>query len=158
MSASPDDVHAYFAAYGWQYEYDPVVRVWYTGFRGRTGQYSLFVQLTPEWIVFSIAPLVTAPTDPRCRDKLATHLLRLNFVINMAKLSLDDDGDVILTVEIPAESLTYELFEDALGALSYYADTHYLELLNTAQDPDYVPPALPGVGQAPPSDEGGELN
>jgi hypothetical protein len=40
---------------------------------------------------------------------------------------------VVLSVELPADSLDYAEFERALNALSWYADEHYLNVLNLAQ-------------------------
>jgi len=40
---------------------------------------------------------------------------------------------VVLTVEMPTESLDYAAFADGLDALSYYADKHYLDALNLAR-------------------------
>ena len=82
-----------------------------------------------------IAPFVLKPKDPECERRLYRHLLRLNYEINMAKFTVDPDGDITLTVELPTENLDYSEFADAINALSYYADEHYLEILNLAQDP-----------------------
>jgi hypothetical protein len=35
-------------------------------------------------------------------------------------------------VELPVENLVFSEFKDALDALSYYADKHYVELINIA--------------------------
>jgi hypothetical protein len=58
----------------------------------------------------------------------------LNREINMAKFAIDDDADVVLTVELPTENLEEGEFKDALDALSYYADKHYLDVLNRAHE------------------------
>ena len=65
---------------------------------------------------------------PRSNDHLARelyrHLLRLNREINLAKFAIDDDDDVVLTVELPTEEARYVSMKDALEALAYYADRH----------------------------------
>ena len=43
------------------------------------------------------------------------------------------NDDVVLTVECPTRNMDYGEFKDALDFLSYYADRHYLEVLNLAQ-------------------------
>ena len=64
------------------------------------------------------------------------HLLKLNYEINMAKFTIDGDGDVILTVELPSENLDYSEFSDALGALAYYADDNYAQVFLLAHVPE----------------------
>lgn len=139
MNEMIEKIHQYFDTYGWQYEFDQEMTTWHTGFRGKGCNFNIFVHLTDNWIIFSISPFVNAPDDERCRAKLHTYLLRLNYIINMAKFSLDDDEDLVLTVELPTENLQYSEFEDGLNALSYYGDTYYREILNVAADADYEP-------------------
>jgi hypothetical protein len=58
--------------------------------------------------------------------------------MNMAKFTIDNDGDVVLTVELPRENLDYSEFSDALGALTYYADQSYPAVYALSVDPDAV--------------------
>jgi hypothetical protein len=142
MSEMIERIHGFFVEYGWQYDFDASTSTWHSGFRGKSNNFNIFIHLTEDWIIFSIAPFVNAPDDEGCRRKLHMHLLKLNYIINMAKFSLDEDEDVVLTVELPTENLDYSEFSDGLNALSYYADTYYLEILNVAQNPDFVPSTL----------------
>ncbi|MBN1934826.1 MAG: YbjN domain-containing protein [Anaerolineae bacterium] len=132
MAVTPEIIAGYFEQYGWSYE-----RVnetdFRTGFRGDVSLFRITVRIAGEWVYFSISPFVIAPQDPECERKLHRHLLKLNHEINMAKFTVDEDGDVILTVELPGESLDYSEFSDALGALSYYADDSYAQVFILAQ-------------------------
>jgi hypothetical protein len=139
MSVDVPSIHRYFETYGWRYDFEETTKTWHTGFRGDTSNFNIFVHLTENWLYFTITPFVNAPADPACEGTLHRFLLRLNHAINMAKFSLDSDGDVVLTVELPTENLDYSEFADGLNALSFYADAHYLEILNSAKDPDYQP-------------------
>lgn len=139
MALTVANIHEFFNIYGWDYDFEENSNTWHTGFRGTTSNFSIFVHLTDSWLYFTISPFVNAPTDPACEKKLYYYLLRLNHAINMAKFSVDSDGDVVLTVELPTESLVYSEFADGLNALSFYADSHYLEILNVAQDSNYNP-------------------
>ena len=129
---TPETIDGYFEQYEWTYERSGE-DVWLTGFRGDVSSFRIFVKVTEHWVYFTIAPFVVAPSDEESTHRLNWHLLRLNRDINMAKFCLDGDGDVVLTVELPTESLDYSEFSDALGALSHYADDTYLEILNLAQ-------------------------
>lgn len=157
MAANVETVHEFFKRYGWQFEYDPGTRTWLTGFRGDTSNFDVLVHLTDDWLYFIVSPFVNAPRDEACERPLYLHLLRVNHAINMAKFSVDSDGDVVLTVELPTENLDYSEFADGINALSYYADQHYMDVLNLAQDPDYEPrePVSTSEDWTPPSAGGG---
>lgn len=143
MSVDVASIHRFFETYGWRYDFEESTKTWHTGFRGDTSNFNIFVHLTENWLYFTITPFVNAPADQACEATLHRFLLRLNHAINMAKFSLDSDGDVVLTVELPTENLDYSEFADGLNALSFYADAHYLEVLNSAKDPDYEPSLNP---------------
>jgi hypothetical protein len=126
-------VEEYLQRDGWPFE-----RVdgntWRSGFRGDVNSFRFFLRLTENWIFFTIVPFVVAPRSEKAALDLYRHLLRLNREINMAKFAIDDDADVVLTVELPTENLDEAEFKDALDALSYYADKHYLDVLNLAHE------------------------
>ncbi|MDY7040868.1 MAG: YbjN domain-containing protein [Chloroflexota bacterium] len=137
MSVTPETIEQYFDKYEWSYQRvsDNTFR---TGFRGDVSSFVIYVRLTNNWTYFTIVPFVVAPKEAECVGKLYKHLLRLNHEINLAKFGVDSDGDIALSVELPREKLDYNEFSDALGALSYYADETYLEVLTLAQNPNAV--------------------
>ena len=138
MALTIDTIESYFEQYGWTYERLDDEH-FLTGFSSDViDTFAIYITLTPNWVYFAIAPFVDAPKDPRCELKLYGHLLRLCQQINMAKFSVDLDGDVILTVELPRENLDYSEFSDALGALAYYADQNYEAVRALATDPNAV--------------------
>ncbi len=125
-------VEEFLAKDEWPFErVDPTT--WRSGFRGDVNSFRFFVRLTENWIFFTIVPFVVGPKSDQAALGLYRHLLKLNREINMAKFAIDDDLDVVLTVELPTEHLDEGEFKDALDALSYYADKHYLGVLNLAQ-------------------------
>jgi hypothetical protein len=134
MDVTTETIESYFAQYGWAYEgLDDAHFV--TGFDSDVDKvFSIYITLTPNWVYFAVSPFVQAPTDPACESKLYKHLLRLCHEVNLAKFSVDADGDVILTVELPRAGLDYSEFADALDALSYYTDEHYLAVRALATD------------------------
>lgn len=135
MSITPETIDGYFEQYGWTFSHEEGSSDWNTGFRGDVHSFRIFVRLTDNWVYFTIIPFIVGPKNPECKQRLYWHLLRLNRDVNMAKFALDEDDDVLLTVELPCESLDYSEFSDALGALCYYADDTYVEMLNIAQIP-----------------------
>jgi hypothetical protein len=84
--------------------------------------------VTKHWIVFTINPYLRPPASGWGWASL-TALAATNQAMHMAKVGIDLDDDVFLTVELPSESFVYSLFEDALTALSGAADTFLVPLL-----------------------------
>lgn len=102
---------------------------WRTHFRGRNASFPVYVRLDPEgYVCFAIVPFVKSPDDVAKAAALYRRLLELNQSLLMAKFSIDDDLDVVLSVEYPSDELDRSEFDDALDVLSYYADKHYEEL------------------------------
>ena len=135
MAVNAETIASYFRQYDWAFEQLDDAH-FATGFSSDvTDAFSIYVTLAPNWVYFAIAPFVPAPTDAECRRKLYHHLLRLCQEMNLAKFSVDSDGDIVLTVELPRENLDYAEFEDALSALSYYADQNYAMIQALATDP-----------------------
>jgi hypothetical protein len=135
MAIAPETIEEYFAQYGWAYD-QTSESDFRTGFRGDVSSFRIVIRIAGEWVYFSISPFVVAPEDATCERKLYKHLLKLNYEMNMAKFTVDGDGDVILTVELPSENLDYSEFSDALGALAYYADDNYAQVFILAHVPD----------------------
>ena len=101
---------------------------WRSHFRGRSGSFPFFVRVADGFLTFAIVPFLRSPEDKTKADGLYGRLLELNQSLLMAKFSIDDDLDVVLSVEYPTEHLDRSEFEDCLDVLSYYADRHYDEL------------------------------
>lgn len=101
---------------------------WRSHFRGRSGSFPFFVRVAEGFLTFAIVPFLRSPEDKDQANDLYGKLLELNQSLLMAKFSIDDDLDVVLSVEYPTAHLDRSEFEDCLDVLSYYADRHYDEL------------------------------
>jgi len=116
------------AADNWPFErLDDIT--WRSGFRTDKEQFRFFVRLTENWVYLTIIPFVTLPDDDAMLLKLFRRLLELNREITLAKFAIDK-RDVVLTVELPTESLQRSQFKDGLDALSFYANMHHRELVD----------------------------
>ena len=76
----------------------------------------------------AIVPILKTPEDGMHAAKLYNELLRLNHVLMFAKFSIDDDLDIVLSVEYPLGQLDPSEVTDALAALGHYADQHFTAL------------------------------
>jgi hypothetical protein len=79
------------------------------------------------YATFAVIPFARLPAD-ETGDQLVDRLLELNREMNLAKFSLDEDGDVILSVEYPLADLDPSEVRDAVDVLSFYAEKYRAEV------------------------------
>ncbi len=122
-----DKIEAFLSQQGW-----PVTRiapsVLKSNFRGSHSAFPLAVQIEDSWIKLMVVPMARMPTDASKAEILYERLLRLNREIRLARFSLDEDGDVLLSVEFPGGELDPSEIKDALDVLSFYAEKHQPEI------------------------------
>lgn len=94
------------------------------------GELTAYVRLTENWLIGSIVPFLTTRGDNSF--ELARWLLRMNRDMYQCKFAYDEDGDVVLTVELPTESLDKGEVEAALEALLRHAVEHRATLRQAA--------------------------
>ncbi|MRG92620.1 YbjN domain-containing protein [Polyangium spumosum] len=119
-----DEIRAVLEAQGWPVERlsEATIR---SRFRSKDRIFPLFVHLEPLFVTFAVIPFARLPEDPDSAEALMSRLLKLNREINLAKYSVDDDGDIILSVEYRIEHLDPSEIRDAVDVLSFYADKHH---------------------------------
>ena len=134
----PSTIEGLLTEGGWEF-HRITEDTWRSRFRGRKGTFPFLIRLDPEgYLTFAIVPFLKSPLEEDHALSLYERLLELNQVLLMAKFSIDDDLDIVLSVEYPSHHLDKSEFTDALNVLSYYADNHYDELLELA-DPSIAP-------------------
>lgn len=102
---------------------------WRSHFKGKRASFPFYVRLDPAgYLTMAIVPFLQTPRDESATMRLYDRLLHLNQELLMAKFSIDDDLDVVLSVEYPSGDIDRSEWDDALDSLAYYADRHYDEL------------------------------
>jgi hypothetical protein len=104
----------HLAALGWKAE-PHGERTWRCGHPTPEGELNVFVRLTDNWVIASVVPFLQ--TRGGNTFELCRWLLRQNRDMFQAKFGIDDDGDVVLTVEVPTESLDFSELRTALESL-----------------------------------------
>lgn len=94
------------------------------------GEVHVFVRLTEDWLVASVVPFLQTRGDNSF--ELVRWLLRQNRDLYQARFSTDEDGDVVLSVELPTESLDASEIRLALENLLRYAVQHRATLRRAA--------------------------
>jgi hypothetical protein len=79
------------------------------------GPIVVYVRVSDEWLIASVVPFLA--TRGNNSFELSRWLLRQNRDMNQAKFAYDEDGDVVLTLEVPTESLDPAELDAALDEL-----------------------------------------
>ncbi len=101
-------------------------------FRGGERIFPVFVHLEPSYVTFAVIPFARLPDDEEVAEEVIDHLLHQNREMNMAKFSVDEDGDVVLSVEYRIENLDPSEVRDALDVLSFYAEKYREDIARIA--------------------------
>jgi hypothetical protein len=126
---TPEQIDAFFEQYGWSYERaEEAEHVWHTDFGDERLDFHIYVQLSDDWVLFTVYPFTVRPEGDAARARVAERLATLNNEITLAKTGIDEDGDTFLTVELPTEDFTFTHFRAALDALVEAAPPAHLEL------------------------------
>lgn len=122
------DVRACLEKDGWPIEElsETTIR---SRFRGGDRIFPVFIHLEPEYVTFAVIPFVKLPRDLEAEQVVVERLLRLNRDMNMARFSVDEDGDVVLSVEYRLAELDPSEVRDAVDVLSFYAEKYRAEVL-----------------------------
>ena len=86
------------------------------------GKFRIFIRLMDNWVMASVVPFLETHGDNSF--ELARWLLRQNRDMNQAKFAYDEDGDVVMTVELPTQSLDRGELQGALASLLDAAVKH----------------------------------
>src|SRR5689334_15228596 len=92
---------------------------WRSHIRGARASLPFFVRVDRNgYITFAVVPFLKSPKSPERAMVLYRRLLELNQDLLMAKFSIDDDLDVVLSVEYPTRELDESEFDDAIDVMS----------------------------------------
>jgi hypothetical protein len=127
IQTTADRMTAYFDNAGWGFE-RLALDAFRTGFEGENGNYMMLIRVTEFWIVFSINPYLKRREWDWGSCALEM-LASLNEKIPLAKFGIDDDNDISLTVDFPAQDFVETHFRRAILTLGGCADQLIVPLL-----------------------------
>ncbi len=102
MSLTIDQLGAQLTALGWTHARHDA-RTYRCDHPSSEGDLHVFVRLSDHWLVASVVPFLATRGDNSF--ELVRWLLRQNRDLYQARFATDEDGDVVLSVELPTESL-----------------------------------------------------
>lgn len=133
------DIPAFLTRYGWSYE-ELEPGLWRTSFATENDEeFDLYLFTAEDWVHFAVSPFLPPLAEPD-RPRLHAALLRINQNLHLARFALDEDGDVNLLADVPAQRLTFNAFAQVLELLVFYADRLAGELRRLATQPGYHSP------------------
>jgi hypothetical protein len=129
----PAEVRACLETHGWPVDVLSEATM-QTRFRSHSRVLRLLIHFEESYLVFAIVPFARLAKGDKGNERLVIRLLELNREMNMAKFSVDPDGDVVLSVEYPLANLDPSEVRDAVDVLTFYAENHgpEIEALATA--------------------------
>ena len=98
------------------------------------GELTVYLRLQENWLVASVVPFLS--TRGNNSFELSRWLLRMNRDMFQHKFAYDEDGDVVLTVELPTESLDFGEIRGTLEGLLAQAVDHRATLRSAAEGGD----------------------
>ena len=97
-------------------------RTYRTAQSTREGNVTVYLRLSENWLIVSVVPFLS--TRGKISLELSRWLLRQNRDMYQAKFAYDEDGDVVLSAELPTESIDEAEVQDALQGLVRYTIAH----------------------------------
>ncbi|MEZ4307352.1 MAG: YbjN domain-containing protein [Polyangiaceae bacterium] len=102
-------------------------------FRGKARIFPVLIHVDEAFVTIAVLPYAHAPEDAEDADDLLRQLLRFNRQMNLAKFSMDEDDDVVLSVEYRLADLDPSEVRDAMDVVSFYADQYHDEVERLAR-------------------------
>jgi hypothetical protein len=105
-------------------------KTWRAKIASDEGEVSIYLRLSEHWLIASVVPfLLTGGSRPL---ELSRWLLRMNRDMFQTKFGYDEDGDIVLSVELPTESVDFEEVRLAFSSLIHDTVRHRATLRASA--------------------------
>lgn len=105
---------------------------WKAVYKGHERAFDVYLSFDRAWAYFQVPLLgdtcaLGAPST-NCQAILYPYLLKLNEQMYWAKVGLDEEGQILLLLEMPLEMFTLPYFRRAMQTLATYADTYAYDI------------------------------
>lgn len=128
-SSTRQIVEGFLTRYGWDYR---TLDSWQlqSGWQGDEGLYPLHITIYDNWLGLQVRPFKSLAIEWESWPEIARYLLEWNDSSHMVKLAIGPTGDVNISLDIPLQNLSFEVFENTLTVLGHYTEKLYDDLLN----------------------------
>ena len=121
----------------------PEEDAWIVDLPTECGDFNITIQHHGSWVSLYVMPLVEN-IAPEAMARLAFHLCRLNDDVVMVSFAIDADLDVVMGLELVAESVNEETIETAIHYIKYYLESKYPDIMALSKDPTAPSTYIPG--------------
>ena len=118
---SAQSLEKMLSEYGWAFQ-TVGENLWETGFQGAQRYFPLNIKLTHTCVSFEVRPLIDLLVDTTGSQTLTRDLLELNARLQLAKIAVNDIGEVSLSCQVLVNRFDSDMLSRILGILGYYAD------------------------------------
>jgi hypothetical protein len=129
MSLTIEQLGAHLTALGWGHTRHDA-RTYRCDHSSSEGDLHVYVRLSDHWVVASVVPFLATRGDNSF--ELVRWLLRQNRDLYQSRFATDEDGDVVLSVELPTESLDADEIKSTFQNLLKSAIEHRATLRRAA--------------------------
>jgi len=124
---------------GWKQYSIPTLEEWHLIYRSYRAEFNVFINFTEEWVYFQVPLLKSGKfIHPASRDSLYEYLLKLNNTVYLGKFALGSAGEILLVIELPADSFNFMIFQNAIQSLENYLEKYFAEISIIAQQPEFA--------------------
>lgn len=120
-------VESFLNQYGWKYT-QSAKGVFQTGWSSDFRSYPLRILIDEAFLTLQVQPFFRTDVDLSAFPDVTTYLLEMNYHSLMVKVSIDEVGDLVLSVSILIQTLDFDNFSSALGILAHYSDQVFDEI------------------------------
>jgi len=117
---------------GWHLRDRLAANHWHIAYKGPERSFAAFLSFNRSWAYFQMPMLAEVHLQQAQPDAHRTmfysYLLELNKHIYWAKFGLDEEGQVLLMLELPVEAFDLRRFRQAVQTLATYADDFAYEV------------------------------
>lgn len=116
----------YFNRYGWTINTTHETLI-VAGVTNEYMQFTLVAAINGDWVSLHIPDYILDPS-PVDETRFFAYLLLTNNNLDAVRFSIQDDTSITLSIDLPAEGLSYESFRMGIDTLMYYAESLYPNL------------------------------
>lgn len=121
-------VSGFLADYGWNFKETSSGQI-QSGWEGRDCNFPLQIHCYDSWVGFQVGLFPTLKIDWESWPEISRFLLEWNDSSHMAKISIDADGVIQLSIDVLTHNINYGAFSHALSILGHYSEAFYDDFL-----------------------------
>ena len=113
--------------YGWSFT-KIAKGIFITGWASECRDYPLRIIVDETIVTFQVQPLAIVDQSLLESPEILSYFLELNYHYHLAKLAIDEVGDLCLSISTLCSNIDFDQFSNCLGILAFYAEELFMDL------------------------------